>query len=231
MPLNSKSDLNAQNDNGETALHLACNQGGSLDVVRRLLAMGADPNKPDYAEILPLHICMSKYQLQAAKLLLDHGARVNLPHETKLLTPLHVAVQRRSVRMVQLLLRYGASVNVRDASDATPLYLAVQMGDEAVLSLLLRAKASLRKRYGKNQITVLHEACAYGRQECVKILLEAGVEVRMSFFLFFFYWEISVIGDGFRMLKYDCLDFRSVVRFSAMILSLAIENFFMSTNN
>lgn len=65
---------------GGTALTTAC-QRGRLDVVKALLAHGADVNSGDDKEMTPLHYACGNGQLQVVQFLLRHGAKPSLKDE------------------------------------------------------------------------------------------------------------------------------------------------------
>ncbi|QDT45248.1 Ankyrin repeats (3 copies) [Gimesia alba] len=73
--LKSGADMNARGDYGETPLHVAL-KDERYELVRLLLTNGADPNKPNDREVAPLSYARDP---DYYKLLVDHGARVDLP--------------------------------------------------------------------------------------------------------------------------------------------------------
>jgi ankyrin repeat protein len=66
------ADLNARNDDGDTALGLASGYG-SLDFVRLLLGRGADANIGSYW--IPFKVATENGHHEIAQLLLEHGAQ------------------------------------------------------------------------------------------------------------------------------------------------------------
>lgn len=67
--LDAKVDVNAQSDYGVTALSLACNHG-HIEVVKLLLANGADPDiKDKFYQLGPLDWALSRNQFEIVKLL------------------------------------------------------------------------------------------------------------------------------------------------------------------
>lgn len=72
-------DVDAADDQGQTALHLACQQFASA-IVEALLGLGADPNVRDHHGRTPLHhlIVARPYDQDAWQLLVDAGADVSL---------------------------------------------------------------------------------------------------------------------------------------------------------
>lgn len=66
-------DIKARNKAGQTALHTAADDGGSLESVRELLQAGADIKARDKKGATALHKASS---LEVARLLVQHGARL-----------------------------------------------------------------------------------------------------------------------------------------------------------
>jgi ankyrin repeat protein len=69
-------DLELRNESDGSLLHSA-SQGGSADVVARLLDAGFDPNEHDRYGRTPLHYASELGREEAAKVLLDRGADIN----------------------------------------------------------------------------------------------------------------------------------------------------------
>lgn len=110
-----ETDVNRANVRGETALMLACLHG-ELAVAKRLLAKGAEVNKPDWT---PLHYAASGGHLEIVKLLIDeHHAYVDAqsPNRT---TPLMMAARHRNPAMARLLVEEGADPTQRNEAGLT----------------------------------------------------------------------------------------------------------------
>ena len=80
--LEHSADINSQNTAGDTPLYWVLSRGGSkdksVDMVRRLLEHGADPNIGNGYLRTPLHEASSEGLLEIARLLLIHGANVDV---------------------------------------------------------------------------------------------------------------------------------------------------------
>jgi len=120
---------------GDTALHLAA-AGFRLEIVRLLLAAGADPNAAsNHRRSTPLHYAADGYvngpawdakkQVSTLRCLLQAGANIHTQDKNGA-TPLHRAVRTRCAAAVQLLLKAGADPARRNKSGSTPFHLAVQ---------------------------------------------------------------------------------------------------------
>jgi len=120
---------------GDTALHLAA-AGYRVEIVRRLLAAGADPNAAgNHRQSGPLHYAADGYingpawdakrQVKTIGVLLDAGADINAQDKNGA-APLHRAVRTRCAAAVRCLLDAGADPALKNKSGSTPFHLAVQ---------------------------------------------------------------------------------------------------------
>lgn len=110
--------------------------------------------------------------LECARLLLQHGARVDLlAHHGW--TPLHMACMRGHATCAELLIENKSSLSITDEAGSTCLALAAASGHAAVLQLLLDrgAPADTVDQSGR---TVLHCAALSGSWEAVAMLLRVG---------------------------------------------------------
>ena len=120
---------------GDTALHLAA-AGYRVEIVRLLLAAGADPNAAtNHRRSTPLHYAAdgfisgpawdAKRQVETIRCLLDNGADIHAQDKNGA-TPLHRAVRTRCAVAVRFLLRAGGDPTLKNLSGSTPFHLAVQ---------------------------------------------------------------------------------------------------------
>jgi ankyrin repeat protein len=120
---------------GDTALHLAA-AGYRTQIVRLLLAAGADPNAAaNRRHSGPLHYAADGYitgpawdakrQVATIRCLLAAGADVNAPDQNGA-TPLHRAVRTRCAAAAECLLDAGGDPARKNKPGSTPFHLAVQ---------------------------------------------------------------------------------------------------------
>ena len=114
-------DVNAQDDEKWTPLHLA-SQGGHGGFARVLFEHGAKVDVGDKYKWTPLHLASKGGHLDTSQMLIDLGADVNGMNKYKS-TPLHLACQGGNVAFARVLIEYGAKVNARDSDGSTPLHL------------------------------------------------------------------------------------------------------------
>jgi ankyrin repeat protein len=143
-----------EKDAGETPLHVAA-EFGRLDVVRLLLAKGADVNAKGANSQTPLYLACEKHHHDVVKLLLGKGADAQARNEWGA-TPLHPSISDKTC--VELLLAAKADPNVADQQGQTPLFEAAYHGHAESAQLLLAQEAKLD----------LYSACLLGKVEDVK---------------------------------------------------------------
>jgi ankyrin repeat protein len=140
------ADPNERDGAGATPLYRAA-LAGDLELVRRLLRAGADPN------------------LRSPPV----GGTLDEPASG---LPLVEAVKRGRLDMARTLIAAGARVNVRDAERKSPLFWAIVSGGEDVALELLHAGADAREQvdgYG-----IAHFAQAMGRERVSRALQAPG---------------------------------------------------------
>ena len=109
--LEYNADINSQGSDGDTPLSLVLAYGIGkekvVDMVRRLLEHGADPNICTNNHTTPLHKASSRGLLEAARLLLSHGAKVD-EKDGKGKTPFQLAADEEHEELTKLLVEHGA---------------------------------------------------------------------------------------------------------------------------
>lgn len=94
-----------------------------MQVVRLLIAGGADPNFPDRGGLTPLYVAVLRGDSECVKELLDAGASVNRLDPSGWSALMH-ATTRRDLRMVRLLLNAGADPTIKTADGTTAADMA-----------------------------------------------------------------------------------------------------------
>jgi ankyrin repeat protein len=102
-----------------------------------LFAHGANPNRPDWLGVTPLHQFARRGDVEGAALFLDHGADIHARDEDICSTPLGWAAKFGRVQMVEFLLGRGAKPDLPDdPAWATPMAWATRRGHEQVVQVL-----------------------------------------------------------------------------------------------
>ncbi|XP_031570101.1 uncharacterized protein LOC116304497 [Actinia tenebrosa] len=200
----SSIDLNIQNDNGDTAVHIACipftdrlsdlktnTICSRLKIMEMLLGAGASPNIQNQLGYSVLHfvfvyggiagIRMDVLNIRdIVALLLKYSADANLK-DFEGCTPLHHAVREPNMAGVaELLLQAGANVDAKDRRGMTPLHLIFDLDDEEMVKLLLGYGGSINEK-DVNGTTVLSSAVLVGNESMVELLLaDSRTEINLG---------------------------------------------------
>jgi ankyrin repeat protein len=168
--LDSGADKDKANENGETPLYIAA-QEGYVEIVKLLLDAGADKDKADEDDLTPLHIAAALGHSRIVMWLIEAGADKDKDNDNGE-TPLYIAAEVGHDRIIKLLLDSGANKNKADNNGLTPLYVAAQNGHDACVKVLLDSGADPNKANNRDR-TPLHIASENGYVEIVKLLMEA----------------------------------------------------------
>lgn len=132
------------------AIHEAAARN-QADEIKKIIADGTAADVVDpFNGWRPIHYAVFYEALDAAKVLAESNASLNIGAGPEMLTALHIAAIQNSTEMLQFLLRQGVSVNQRSANGYTPLHLAVLMNNEESVSFLLANGAAIGLRSSKN---------------------------------------------------------------------------------
>jgi len=107
LELLERVDVNKCRGNGRTALHTA-SQNGHVEVVKTILAAGADPNSRDEDGLTPLHLAVREECDEVIRLLVDAKADLMSPCNSGW-TPLHDAACFRGDSLLRSLLNIASS--------------------------------------------------------------------------------------------------------------------------
>jgi ankyrin repeat protein len=125
----------------------------------------------------PLHSSILGGHIDAAKLLLAHGADVNAP-DTYSVRPLHVASRHGHLDAAKWLLDHGADVNARRVDGQTALHSAALKGHLDVARMLLEHNADVGARdvEGSTPLSLALEGVD-GGLDVVRLLLDSNADV------------------------------------------------------
>jgi ankyrin repeat protein len=134
--LGDASAINAYSKDGFTALHFAC-YFGQPEAAGLLIEKGArvDAVASNPTKVMPLHSAASSRNLEAARLLLNHGAPINARQQAGWV-PLHAAAQNGDRDMVALFLEHKADVLLVNDDGKTAAMVAREKGHTQVADVL-----------------------------------------------------------------------------------------------
>ena len=153
-----------------TALYYAALCGLSR-VAKYLITRGEDVNALCGHHGAPLHAASYRGHLNTIRLLLDHGAYVNMTRNERKRTPMWSAYDGGHLDVMRLLLEHGANVDVEYDQFGLLSHDASYRGRAEVLQLLLQHKANVNARGYENQ-TPLHWASICGESKVLRLLLQ-----------------------------------------------------------
>lgn len=178
--IDNEIDINVTDNEGKTALILACENGCS-DSVHVLLTYNVDVNVREKNNgATALFYAARRGDVVMTKKLIMSGAELdalNREHQTAL----HIASYYGHTAVVELLLFAGANPNVisRGREGKTPLMYAARNGHAQAAKLLLESKAlvNMQTAYGK---TALMYASTHGHPDVVRVLLAYDADIAIK---------------------------------------------------
>ena len=154
--------------------------GGYGEMVRLLLARGAEVNAESSRGDTALHMAARRGHAEVVRLLLAAGAEVDADDAPDGFTPLLYAAMSGRAEVVRLLLAAGADKEAElDREGQTPLWLAALNNHPDVIRELLQAGADFRHACTWQNSTPLVVAAHQGKLEAVKALLEGGADANL----------------------------------------------------
>ena len=145
------------------------------EILRILLEAGTDPNI--HGEHVPaLHVAAANDNIEAAVILISHGAAIDLRDAVNNDTALIYGIRDDKFRVAEYLLEAGADPNLTDRHGFTPLHIAVARNDTNLTRSLLDHGAAINVRTPSDGRTPLMIAVTAGFEKMVEILLSGGAD-------------------------------------------------------
>ncbi|KAL4961580.1 kinase-like domain-containing protein [Aspergillus stella-maris] len=138
-------DINAQDGNGNTVLHLVIARLESVEPLGRLLGVGARMDLLGRGGMTPLQYAIELDREDKAAILLERGADPNVPCPDGR-RPLHRAIASKgvSIGLIRLLVEKGAEIDAQDYEGKSPLYEAVRQNRPDIVNYLVDQGASCK---------------------------------------------------------------------------------------
>ncbi|XP_018587449.2 transient receptor potential cation channel, subfamily N, member 1 isoform X2 [Scleropages formosus] len=200
MLLKSGADVNAEQENGETAVHVAARHG-NLQTLKALIEEGGDVTWQSKAGENPLHIAARHCRAHIVREILTYLANERSYSEAQRCvcqenhageTPLHLAAALKKemahsegerIDIITALMEYDAdaAAATKEAGE-TPLHYCARVGNSDVLQAILsnvedNSLSLVVNKHAKNGRSPLLLAAEGGHTEVVKVLLQNHARV------------------------------------------------------
>lgn len=164
------ADINAQNNEGVTPLHLAC-QNGYLSIVKALLENEnhkIDVNIKDIIGWVPLCYAILSQNKDIINLLVKHpGINLNVKDKVSN-TPLHYAIG--NPEFVKILSEARADLNLQNNDGQTPLYQSASLRDSESVKVLMEKGANPNIKDNIYSLAPIHIAALRFDKDYIKII-------------------------------------------------------------
>ncbi|KAI9927582.1 hypothetical protein AWENTII_006412 [Aspergillus wentii] len=149
----------------ETAIQIALRYR-NMEVVKALIAAGADVNTQSLEMSSPLHIAVHMRGLSVVQMLVQAGADVNATDPLLGITPFHLAVSKGMADIAHYLLENGANLNFQSLATMASLEYAIMDEHIDVLHVFQQAGAD----FGAPDSYYLRFAQTHGKKAVVQYL-------------------------------------------------------------
>lgn len=143
--------------------------------LKLLLEAGFDPNVKNSYNYNALFRATQEKNLESMRLLIEHGAEVQVSHARNSSTPLTVSISRDFLEGLKLLLKHGADPNAGYINDDPPLGYAIARRDTEFALALLQYGADPEQK-DSDGWPPLHLAVQYGSPTLVQAVIDRGVD-------------------------------------------------------
>jgi ankyrin repeat protein len=145
------------------------------EILTILLEAGTDPNI--HGEHVPaLHVAAANDNVEAAKILIGHGAKIDVRDTVNNDTALIYGIRDGKYNVAEYLLDAGADHSLTDRRGFASLHIAVSRNDTRLVECLLAHGAQVNVRTQGDGRTSLVIAAAAGFAEMVEILFSRGAD-------------------------------------------------------
>ncbi|EAY05832.1 ankyrin repeat protein, putative [Trichomonas vaginalis G3] len=172
--LSNGININAKDNYGETALHIAAENNGK-EIAELLISHGANINEKNEIGQTALHDTSWNNSKETAEVLISHGANLNEKDECGY-TALHVTAFINSKETAEVLISHGANLNEKDEFGYTALHYAVLNNSKEIAEALISHGINIneKNKYGE---TALHVTAINNYKETAEVLISHGANL------------------------------------------------------
>ena len=130
-------NINDQDINGKTALHIAC-EINATNIVKLLIDNGSNPNIATHLDVgyyIPIHKACEKGNREVVEMLIKAGSDLNARNKVGQ-TPLHIAIKQRHSDLAKYLISNGCDIEIRDTAGCNASYYAKINGLKEIIDIL-----------------------------------------------------------------------------------------------
>lgn len=172
MPALEKNDINAQNNHGQTPLHIAVNQN-ALSIIDLLIANGANPNIACKEGYTPFHIAAMNGNLAALEQM-HEKSDLELKTQDGATAAL-LAARSNNKEAANFLISKGAFAWALDFNGNGLFHYAAGSSNPEILVKLLQEKPSNFSVLNNFDATLLHASAEQGKWQTCQMLIEQGL--------------------------------------------------------
>jgi len=170
------ADVNVQNE-GKTPLMEEC-FSNNIDMVKTLIAAGANVNSKDNDGLTSLHIACMVENLDIVNNLISAGADINAKAKDGI-TPLINAIWNNNLDIVDALIAAKVEINTQDETGSTALIEACKKGNLDMVKTLISAGSNIKIKNNNNSTAY---AIVYISQpknkDIIEVLEKAGADIK-----------------------------------------------------
>ena len=159
-------NINHVDNDGYAALHYACAKG-TRDIVKMLIAHGADVSLASNKGVTPLHLAAKTGSKEIIKMLVDEGADINVTDDSGESVIIY-GIKSGRTDAVRFMKELGADVTLADNEGRTAVDHANIKGMAGMIENVLDGAEIHADSFGN---TPLHQSCYNGHSEAVKAML------------------------------------------------------------
>ena len=166
-----ESCIDRKNDDGNTCLHIACEWGTSLDIIKFLIEKGFSVDAKNHIEQTPFHLAITHGRYSIFELLLSMPIDINAATGDGE-TPLHLATSANLCSFAERIFAHPnfSSLNHQDEYGDTPIFNACRMGDINMLSMFADHQDCNLLIVNKCNETIFNIACRLKMAEVLRFL-------------------------------------------------------------